>query len=200
MYLTGETSSDPTGYAQLLAMKNDVLAKSIIDIAVNNDYSIVGTPSINQEIVQIQGSSNYLVTNWHLPETKKKYKILAKYVVAADNLTRSNHLCGSGYNGAVIQADGNGSFIFYNYCSNGSNSSNNIWIQARGLTLSVGDTVSIEAGYNPTTNKFYLKATANGTTIEGDADASDYWYKDPLAPMMIGTNTTYQDDCYLAEQ
>ena len=198
MYLTGETSSDPTGYAQLLALKNDVLAKSIIDIAVNNDYSIVGTPSINQEIVQIQGNSNYLVTNWHLPETRKKYKIVAKYVVAQENLERSNHLWGSGYNGAVLQADARGSFIFYNYCKNNSVSSNNIWVQATGLTLSLGDTVSVEAGYNPTTNKFYIKATANGTTIEADSDAGDYWYKDPISPIMIGTNTTYQDDYYFS--
>jgi hypothetical protein len=198
MYLTGETSSDPTGYAQLLAIKNDVLAKSIIDIAVNNDYSIVGTPSINQEIVQIQGNSNYLVTNWHLPETRKKYKIVAKYVVAQENLERSNHLWGSGYNGAVLQADARGSFIFYNYCKNNSVSSNNIWVQATGLTLSLGDTVSVEAGYNPTTNKFYIKATANGTTIEADSDAGDYWYKDPISPIMIGTNTTYQDDYYFS--
>ena len=198
MYLTGETSSDPTGYAQLLAIKNDVLSKSIVDIAINNDYSIVGTPSINQETLVIQDNSSYLVTNWHLPETKKKYKIVAKYVAAADNLTRSNYLCGSGYNGAVVQANGNGSFIFYNYCSNGNNSSNNIWVSINGLTVNVGDTVSIEAGYNPTTNKFYLKATANDTTIEGDADASDYWYKDPVSPMLIGTNTTYQDDYYFS--
>ena len=198
MYLTGETSSDPTGYAQLLALKNDVLAKSIIDIAVNNDYSIVGTPSINQEIVQIQGNSNYLVTNWHLPETRKKYKIVAKYVVAQENLERSNHLWGSGYNGAVLQADARGSFIFYNYCKNNSVSSNNIWVQATGLTLSLGDTVSVEAGFNPTTNKFYIKATANGTTIEADSDAGDYWYKDPISPIMIGTNTTYQDDYYFS--
>ena len=198
MYLTGETSSDPTGYAQLLAIKNDVLSKSIIDIAINNDYSIVGTPSINQEIVQIQGNSNYLVTNWHLPETRKKYKIVAKYVVAQENLERSNHLWGSGYNGAVLQADARGSFIFYNYCKNNSVSSNNIWVQATGLTLSLGDTVSVEAGYNPTTNKFYIKATANGTTIEADSDAGDYWYKDPISPIMIGTNTTYQDDYYFS--
>ena len=198
MYLTGETSSDPTGYAQLLAIKNDALSKSIIDVAVNNDYSIVGTPSINQEIVQIQGNSNYLVTNWHLPETRKKYKIVAKYVVAQENLERSNHLWGSGYNGAVLQADARGSFIFYNYCKNNSVSSNNIWVQATGLTLSLGDTVSVEAGYNPTTNKFYIKATANGTTIEADSDAGDYWYKDPISPIMIGTNTTYQDDYYFS--
>ncbi len=198
MYLTGETSSDPTGYAQLLAIKNDALSKSIIDVAVNNDYSIVGTPSINQEIVQIQGNSNYLVTNWHLPETRKKYKIVAKYVVAQENLERSNHLWGSGYNGAVLQADARGSFIFYNYCKNNSVSSNNIWVQATGLTLSLGDTVSVEAGFNPTTNKFYIKATANGTTIEADSDAGDYWYKDPISPIMIGTNTTYQDDYYFS--
>ena len=60
------------------AVKNDVLAKSIIDAAINNDYSIMGTPSINQDIVSFTGNMDCIVTNFYLPATVTKYKVIIK--------------------------------------------------------------------------------------------------------------------------
>ena len=197
MYMTGETSSDATGYAQLLAIKNDILAKSIVDVAINNDFTIVGTPSINQELLQIQGNSNYLITPFCFPKTRTKYKLIMKYVVTEQHLQRTNHLVGSVDGGGIgIQSDANGSFVMYNYVKNDSGSGQNIFMQARYLSLSLGDTVTVEAGYNPTENVFYLKASANGETIEASSDAGDYWYKNTDDPMIIGSLSHWQDDYY----
>lgn len=200
MYLTGETSSDPTGYAQLLAIKNDVLAKSIIDIAVNNNYSIMGTPNINQDIVSFTGNMDCIVTEFYLPKTVTEYKVIIKFVATANMKERSNSITGnySGYNGMRLQSQPNGSFMAYHNTEHltNPNAMNYSYLQTPVLSYAAGDVVTLETGYN-SEKGFYIVASANGVSVESNFETDEYWYKDTSVPLIIGRSVgNYSDDYY----
>ena len=202
MYLTGDASSDPTGYAQLLAIKNDVLAKSIIDAAINNDYSIMGTPSINQDIVSFTGNMDCIVTNFYLPATVTKYKVIIKFVATAAMKERSNSITGnySGYNGMRLQSQPNGCFMAYHNTENKTNPNAMVttYLQTPVLEYSAGDIVTLETGYN-SEKGFYIIASANGESVEQNSNAEGFWYKDTNVPLIIGRSVgNYSDDYYFS--
>ena len=198
MYMTGETSSDPTGYAQLLALKNNSKTKSIVDLPFPHDFTNVGTPTITSGIAEFPSDNDYVMTNCHLPLTKQNYKIRVQFIATDDCFVSSHHLVGTyEAGGTVFQAEYNGRFTMYNYVQNSSGGSQNVFMNTEQLSYQTGDIVTVEGGFDETKG-FYIKATANGQTVEANDDRyNDYWYKIPESNIIIGAISKWAwNNCY----
>ncbi len=198
MYMTGETSSDPTGYAQLLAIKNDSKTKSIVDLPFPHDFTNVGTPTISGGIAEFASDNDYIIANCHLPLTKQNYKIKTKFIATDGCFVKSHHLVGTyDAGGTCFQAEYNGKFTMYNYVQNTSGAGQNVMMMTDTLSFQVGDVVTVEGGFDETKG-FYIKATANGQSVEANDDRyNDYWYKKPESNITIGAISKWAwNDCY----
>ncbi len=187
MYLTGETSSDPTGYAQLLAIRNNVKTVLTTDLPFPHDFTIHGTPTISGGIAEFINDDDYVLANCHLPLTKQNYKVRVKFIATDECFVSSHHLVGTyEAGGMVFQAEYNGRFTMYNYVQNSSGSGQNVFMNTEQLSYQTGDIVTVEGGFDETKG-FYIKASANGQTVEANDDRyNDYWYKVPESNFTIG--------------
>ena len=198
MYMTGETSSDPTGYAQLLAIKNNSKTKSVVDLPFPHDFTNVGTPTISGGIAEFASDNDYIIANCHLPLTKQNYKIKTKFIATDGCFVKSHHLVGTyDAGGTCFQAEYNGKFTMYNYVQNTSGAGQNVMMMTDTLSFQVGDVVTVEGGFDETKG-FYIKATANGQSVEANDDRyNDYWYKKPESNITIGAISKWAwNDCY----
>ena len=198
MYMTGDSSSDPTGYAQLLAIKNNSKTVSTTDLPFPHDFTITGTPTITNGIAQFSNDSDYIITNCHLPLTKQNYKIRTQFIATDGCFSRSHHLIGTyDAGGTCFQAEYNGKFTMYNYVQNSSGSGQNVFMMTDTLSFQTGDVVTVEGGFDETKG-FYIKATANGQSVEANDDRyNDCWYKIPESPIVIGAISKWAwNDCF----
>ena len=198
MYMTGDVSSDPTGYAQLLAIKNDSKTKSIVDLPFPHDFTNIGTPTISGGIAEFASDNDYIIANCHLPLTKQNYKIKTKFIATDGCFVGSHHLVGTyDAGGTCFQAERNGKFTMYNYVENTSGAGQNVTMMTDSLSFQTGDVVTVEGGFDETKG-FYIKATANGQSVEANDDRyNDYWYKKPESNITIGAISKWAwNDCY----
>lgn len=199
MYKTGEVSSDPEGYAQLLAIKNDIFTKSIIDVAVSNNYSVTGSPTINGDIVQLTSNKDCICFPFCIPSTPTDFKICLKYIAPEECGERSVNVLANeaGFEGLRIQGDPGGTFTAYNYLKTSATGYNlvNHFVQTPTLSFVKGDAVYIEAGYSSESG-FFIRATANGQTVENVSPSPDSWYRKSNYPFTIGAMPSSVDSDY----
>ena len=178
---------NPTGYAQLLAIKNNSKTKSVVDLPFPHDFTVHGTPIINSGIAEFINDDDYVITNCHLPLTKQNYKIRVKFIATDNCFVSSHHLVGTyEAGGTVFQAEMNGRFTMYNYVNNGLGGTQNVFMNTDPLSYQTGDIVTVEGGFDETKG-FYIKATANGQTVEANDDRyNNYWYNVPESNIIIG--------------